>query len=73
MNIRRRAALLLGASVVALPWVGLAQQPGKVWRIGYLEFASRKWLVDTGRYAPLIQGLREQGRAVAAKPEGETS
>ena len=38
-----------------------AQQQEKVWRIGYLDFGSRQTMVDSGRYAALMDGLREHG------------
>ena len=61
MNTRRRIVLVLGASALAAPFASFAQQPGKVWRIGQLEYGSRQSLLDSGRLAALVQGLREQG------------
>jgi putative ABC transport system substrate-binding protein len=52
------ALLALGAS-----FPSLAQQQGKVWRIGYLDLGSRKSLMDSGRFAALTEGLRERGYA----------
>ena len=61
MNNRRRLIVALGASALAEPFSSLAQQAGKVWRIGYIDAGSRQSLVNSGRYAALIDGLREQG------------
>lgn len=60
MNQRRRL-LLLGATALAAPIGAFAQQQGKVWRLGYLDFGTRQSMVDAGRYAALIEGLRERG------------
>lgn len=59
MNRRDTAFALLALS--AAPLVSLAQAQGKVWRVGYIDFGSRQSTVDAGRYAALIQGLRENG------------
>ncbi len=61
MNNRRKIILALGAAALASPLTPLAQPQTKVWRIGYLDLGSRQSLVDTGRYAALIQGLRDLG------------
>ena len=63
MNNRRKLVLALGASALASPLSSLAQPAPKVWRLGYLDLGSRKSLVDSGRFAALIEGLREQGYA----------
>ena len=47
--------------MLAAPLNVFAQPQGKVWRIGYLDLGSRQSTVDSGRYAALIDGLREQG------------
>lgn len=60
-STRRKLLLALGASVLAAPFGSFAQQQGKVWRIGFLDFGSRQSLVDSGRYAALVDGLRERG------------
>jgi putative ABC transport system substrate-binding protein len=61
VNKRRNLLVALGASALASPLASFSQQQGKVWRIGYLDFGSRQSMVDAGRYAALMQGLREQG------------
>jgi putative tryptophan/tyrosine transport system substrate-binding protein len=59
--MNRRNTLLVLLVSGAAPLVAFAQQPGKVWRIGYLALSSRQNSVDTGRNAALLSGLREQG------------
>ena len=61
MNNRRKLIVAFGASALTVPFGSLAQQQGKVWRIGYLDLGSRQSTVDSGRYAALIDGLREHG------------
>jgi putative ABC transport system substrate-binding protein len=40
MNNRRKIIVVLGASALTLPLATFAQQPGKVWRIGFLNSES---------------------------------
>ncbi len=61
MNRRRKLLVALVASALVAPRRALAQPQGKVWRIGYLDFGTRQSLVDSGRYAALMEGLRGQG------------
>ena len=61
MNMRRQLIYALGAGAFALPLSSLAQQPGKVWHIGFLDFGTQQSMVDSGRLAELIEGLRERG------------
>ena len=61
MNTRRKLVIALGAGALAAPFGAFAQQQGKVWRIGYLDYGSRKSMVDAGRHAALMDGLREHG------------
>ena len=61
MNKRRNLIVALGAGALAAPLASFAQQQGKIWRIGYLDFGTRQSMVDAGRYAALIEGLRERG------------
>ena len=51
----------MAASALAVPLASLSQSAGKVWRIGFLDVGSRKSMVDTGRAAALIEGLRDRG------------
>ncbi len=61
MNNRRKLIVALGASALTAPLASFAQQQSRVWRLGYLDFGSRLSMVDAGRYAALMQGLREYG------------
>ena len=61
MNRRRKLVIALSAGAFAAPFCSLAQQQGKVWRIGYLDFGSQRATVDSGRYGELMEGLRERG------------
>ena len=61
MNNRRKLVTALGAGALAAPFASLAQAPGKIWRLGYLDFGTRKSMVDAGRKVALMQGLREVG------------
>jgi putative ABC transport system substrate-binding protein len=61
VNRRRKVLTAFGLYALASPLKVFAQQPGKVWRIGYLDFGSRQSVVDAGRYAALTQGLRDLG------------
>jgi putative ABC transport system substrate-binding protein len=56
---RRRLLILLGAGALAAPLASLAQQQGKVWRIGFLGAASvSSW---ASRIEALRAGLRDLG------------
>ena len=57
MIARRDFIFALGA--LAMPRVLLAQS--KVWRIGFLYSGSRQTVMDRGRYAAFLQGMRELG------------
>ena len=61
MNNRRRLFVALGAGGLTAPFSSFAQQQGKVWRIGSLDLGSQQSMVDSGRYAALVQGLSERG------------
>ena len=59
MNRRRTLIVALGAGALAAPFPALAQQPGKIWRVGYLGLGSH---ASSAFYeAELAQGLREPG------------
>jgi putative ABC transport system substrate-binding protein len=61
MTTRRELLLALGAVPLGAAVPALAQQPGKVWRIGFLYGASRESALETGRYGAFLQGMRELG------------
>ena len=59
MNRRKLLVVFgLGALAGALP--ALAQQ-GKVWRIGFFYFGSRKSALDSGRNGLFLEGMRDLG------------
>jgi putative ABC transport system substrate-binding protein len=81
MNNRRKLIVALGAGALAAPFGTFAQQPGKVWRIGFLT--GRKGRPDP-TFDAVLQGLRELGyvegknilmeyRAVGENPERTAS
>ena len=57
--MRRRDFIATLGAAVAWPVVVRAQQPGKVWRIGFLSGASRSAV--SGLYEAFVQGMREHG------------
>ena len=61
MTTRRSLLIALGAGALA-PLRSFAQPRSNVWRIGYLDLGSRQSLVESGRYAAFLQGMRELGR-----------
>src|SRR5262245_63509710 len=66
MVTRREVIKALGTGAIALPVTAFAQQQakGKLWRVGFLYFASRQSALDTGRYEAFTQGLRDSGYAI---------
>ena len=58
---RRKLLVALGASALVAPIAALAQQQGKVARVGFLYYASRQSALDTGRYNAFAQSMRELG------------
>jgi putative ABC transport system substrate-binding protein len=61
MNNRRKLIIALGAGALTVPLGSFAQQPGKVWRIGFFYNGSRQSAQNTGRYGAFLQGMRELG------------
>jgi len=61
VNKRRRLVFALGASALAAPLGSVAQQQGKVWRVGILYSGSRQSAIDTGRYPAFIESMRKLG------------
>jgi putative tryptophan/tyrosine transport system substrate-binding protein len=55
------AASALGASALATPFGSLAQQQGKVWRVGFLSPRSRPSSLNSHFYSAFIQGMRDLG------------
>ena len=60
MNTRRQLVIALGASALA-PLDSFAQQPGKVWRVGFLVQQHVDFTDTDSIYGPFTQGMRELG------------
>jgi putative ABC transport system substrate-binding protein len=58
---RRNLLLALGATALTTPFHSFAQQPGKVWRIGFLSPRGRPESLDTDIYGAFRLGMRELG------------
>jgi len=56
---RREFITLVGSAAVGWPFAARAQQPGKMWHIGYLSGVSRSAASDT--YAAFVQGMGDLG------------
>jgi putative ABC transport system substrate-binding protein len=61
MNTRRKLLVALGAGALAAPFGSLAQQPDKVWRVGYLTPRSRPASLDADTFGAFARGLRDFG------------
>ena len=58
--MKRRAFItLLGGAAAAWPLAARAQQPGRVWHVGFLSAVARS--AASGSYASFLQGMRELG------------
>ena len=60
-KINRRKTLLALAALGAAPIAALAQQPGKVWRIGILAQGSRPASLGGDSFGDFVRGMRELG------------
>src|SRR5258705_12070385 len=61
MNNRRKLLLALGAGALAAPLACFAQQPGKVWRVGFLALRSPTASNPIASYDAFTQGMGELG------------
>jgi putative ABC transport system substrate-binding protein len=61
MNNRRRLIIALGAGALAAPFASIAQESGKVWRVGYLSQGSRPVSFDPSSVGAFLQGMRDLG------------
>ncbi len=61
MNTRRKLLVALGASALTAPLSSLAQQQGKVWRIGFLAQRHVEFLDSDFQYGPFRPSMRELG------------
>jgi len=60
--LNRRAFVAgVGAGLLGLPLVGAAQQPGRVWRVGFFYFGARESSLSEGRYRAFVDGMRALG------------
>jgi putative ABC transport system substrate-binding protein len=60
-STRRRLLLALGASALGAPFGSFAQQPGKVWRVGFLSPRARPDSLDSDIFGAFRLGMRELG------------
>lgn len=61
MKYRREVLIALGASALAAPLACLAQQQGKVWRIGFMHQGTRPESLESHFLGAFPQGMRELG------------
>ena len=61
MITRRNFLVTLAASTLAAPLNSFAQQPGKIWRVGFLAARSRPDQLDSDMYGAFPRGMRELG------------
>jgi putative ABC transport system substrate-binding protein len=61
MNKRRKLIVALGAGALTAPFGSFGQQPGKVWRVGFLAPRSRPASLGLDIYGAFQQGMRELG------------
>ena len=61
MNNRRKLVIALGVGALAAPFRSIAQQPGKVWRVGFLVQRHMEFIDSDFVYGPFTQGMRELG------------
>jgi putative ABC transport system substrate-binding protein len=60
MKTRRKLIVALGASALAAPFDSFAQQPGKVWRVGFVGLILQDPRIRK-YYAEFLRGMRELG------------
>jgi len=58
---RRAFVGMVAAGLLAASGIVAAQQPAKVWRIGFLSAVSRESLMESGDYGAFLQGMLERG------------
>jgi putative ABC transport system substrate-binding protein len=61
MITRRTIVIAICAVALGVPIRAGAQQKGKLWRVGYLEYGTRQFAQASGRYPAFIDGMRALG------------
>jgi putative ABC transport system substrate-binding protein len=62
MNNRRKLLMVLGAGALAAPLAALAQEQGRVWRVGFLSNTARPAsLSHAHSHGAFLRGMRELG------------
>ena len=61
MNRRRRLLIAFSASALSAPLRALAQQQGKVWRVGFLASFARPASLDSHYLSAFVRGMRDLG------------
>src|SRR5262245_19689507 len=59
--MRRRQFIALICGAAALPFAAVAQQPGRVWRIGFLAGGARPTNLEGTTHGAFLRGMRELG------------
>jgi putative ABC transport system substrate-binding protein len=63
-ELKRRDLLILGSAAIAWPLAARAQQPGKVYRVGFLTLGSSKGPLVVASLDALARGLERRGYSV---------
>jgi putative ABC transport system substrate-binding protein len=58
---RRRLLIAFSAGALTAPFGSLAQQPGKVWRVGFLASLARPASLDSHYLYAFVRGMRDLG------------
>jgi putative ABC transport system substrate-binding protein len=61
MISRRQLLIALGAGSFTISLASVAQQPGKVWRVGFLSARNRPASIDADDFGAFPKGMRELG------------
>ena len=64
VTTRRKIVIALCAGVITGPFAAFAQQPGRVWRVGFLAQIRVIHDVSDPFFGPFTQGMRELGYAI---------
>jgi len=61
MITRRKLLIAVSACALTAPFGSIAQQTGKVWRVGYLSQRTRPDSFDSHQFGAFMRGMRELG------------